>query len=208
MKDLLYRYGIVPVVTIEDENDASATAEALCNGHLGCAEITFRSASAENDIRLIKKARPDMFLIAGTVLSAAQADEAIDAGAKLIVSPGFNIEVAEHCRKKGYPYMPGVCTPTEIEMALSHGYDTLKFYPAELSGGIKMLETLHGPYHDVMFMPTGGINIDNASDYLKKDYILCVGGTWIADRKLIEEGRFDLISENAARAHELVKTLR
>lgn len=208
MEKRLKEYGIIPVITIDDENDAPALAEALCAGGLECAEVTFRTDAAKNAISLMKKTREEMLIIAGTVLSCSQADEAMEAGAEMIVAPGLNVELAKYCKEKNYPYIPGICTPSEIELALSLGYDTVKFFPAELSGGIDMLKAFHGPYHEVRFMPTGGINMSNAKDYLLNDFVLCVGGTWIAREKMIEDKEFERIARNAIEASELVKTIR
>lgn len=208
MKDILYKNGIIPVISIDDENNASELAQALLEGGLNCIEVTFRTDRAKQAIEVISTTYPEMYIIAGTVLSCSQADEAMEAGAKAIVAPGLNEEVARYCIEKGYPYIPGVCTPSEIEKAMSLGFDTLKFFPAELSGGLKMLEAFNGPYANIKFMPTGGINIDNAKSYLEKDFILCVGGTWIASRQMINEKKFDVIKEYALQASNLVKELR
>ena len=154
----LKKIGIVPVVVLDDAKNALPLAEALCKGGLPCAEVTFRTAAAEESIRIMAKTFPEMLVGAGTVLTTEQADRAIDAGAKFVVSPGFNPKVTEHVLKKCIPMTPGVCTPTEIEAAMQFGLDVLKFFPAELSGGLNMIKALAAPYVGLHFMPTGGID--------------------------------------------------
>ena len=208
MFERLKETGIIPVVSINDADNAKPLAEAVYTGGLSCIEVTFRTAAAKQAIRNIKDNCPDMFILAGTVLSTAQADEAMEAGASMIVAPGLNPKVAAYCKEKGYPYIPGICTPSEIETAMDLGYKIVKFFPAEASGGIKMLEAFHAPYRDVEFMPTGGINIETAKEYLKKDYILCVGGSWIAKADMIDKRQFEEIKESAKQAAELVRSIR
>ena len=204
----LRQTGIVPVISINDAKDAASLAKALYEGGLHCAEITFRTSAAKEAIRIIRDSCPEMTILAGTVLKTQQADDAMEAGASIIVAPGLNPKLAKHCSEKGYPYIPGICTPSEIETAMDLGFKTVKFFPAEASGGVKMLEAMHAPYRDVTFMPTGGISLKNAGDYLEKDYILCVGGSWIAGSDLIDQGRFDEIRDAAKEAAELVSSLR
>ena len=158
--------GIVPVVKIDNAGDAVNLAAALRNGGMNCAEITFRTDAAEEAIRLIAGKYPDMLIAAGTVLTPKQADKAMAAGAKFIVSPGLNPTVVKHCIDKGYPVIPGICTPSEIEQAMSLGLSYLKFFPAEAAGGVKMIKALAAPYTGIRFMPTGGINVSNLTDYL------------------------------------------
>ncbi|MBQ9300190.1 MAG: bifunctional 4-hydroxy-2-oxoglutarate aldolase/2-dehydro-3-deoxy-phosphogluconate aldolase, partial [Clostridia bacterium] len=163
---------------------------------------------AEASIRKMAKAYPDMIVSAGTVLTTEQADRAIDAGAKFIVSPGFNPKVTEYVLKKGVPMTPGVCTPTEIEAALQFGLDVLKFFPAEPSGGLKMIKALAAPYVGLQFMPTGGISAANVRDYLAYDRIVACGGSWMVNGNLVKEGKFDEILKMVREAADIVKEIR
>ena len=208
MMKKLQKLGIVPVVVLNDAKDALPLAERLVNGGLPCAEVTFRTAAAEDSIRQMAKAYPDMIIGAGTVLTCEQADRAIDAGAKFIVSPGFNPKVTEYVLKRGVPMTPGVCTPTEIEAALQFDLDVLKFFPAEPSGGLKMIKALCAPYVGLNFMPTGGINADNVRDYLKYDRIVACGGSWMVSGSLVKEGKFDEIENMVREAAAIVKEIR
>ncbi len=187
--------GIVPVIALNDAKDASALAGALCRGGLPCAEITFRTAAAEESIRIMSREYPDMIIGAGTVLTTEQADIAVAAGAKFIVSPGLNPEVVKHCVSKGYPIVPGCATPSEIEMAMSLGLDTVKFFPAEAAGGLNMIKAMSAPYGKIKFMPTGGVNEKNINDYLSFSKVFCCGGSWMASSKMISEGKFDEIEK-------------
>ena len=204
----LKKIGIVPVVVLNDANDALPLGECLMEGGLPCAEVTFRTAAAEESIRKMAKAFPEMIIGAGTVLTTEQADRAIDAGSKFIVSPGFNPKVTEYVLKKGMPMTPGVCTPTEIEAAMSLGLDVLKFFPAEPSGGLKMIKAVCAAYVNLQFMPTGGINAENVRDYLKYDRIVACGGSWMVSGSLIKEGNFSEIRKLVAEAAAIVKELR
>lgn len=201
-------YGVVPVVAIENAVDAVSLARALSEGGLNCAEITFRTDAAEESIRRIANSYPDMTIAAGTVLSPEQADRAISAGASLIVSPGLNPAVVEHCLKSGYPVIPGVVTPSEIELALSFDLRYLKFFPAEAAGGIKMIKAMSAPYSSVRFMPTGGINAENIVDYLSFSKVFACGGSWMVKSKLISDGEFDKIKELTAEAVRTVNEIR
>ena len=205
---ILQKIGIVPVVVLNDAKDALPLAERLVKGGLPCAEVTFRTAAAEESIRAMVKAYPEMIVGAGTVLSCEQADRAIDAGAKFIVSPGFNPKVTEHVLKKGVPMTPGVCTPTEIEAALQFDLDVLKFFPAEPSGGLKMLKAMCAAYVNLHFMPTGGINAENVKDYLKYDRIVACGGSWMVSGALVKEGKFNEIENLVREAAGIVKEIR
>ena len=208
MMNQLKKIGIIPVVVLNDAKDALPLAECLVKGGLPCAEVTFRTAAAEESIRQMAKAFPDMIIGAGTVLTCEQADRAIDAGAKFVVSPGFNPKVTEHVLKKGVPMTPGVCTPTEIEAAMEFGLDVLKFFPAEPSGGLKMIKALAAPYVGLQFMPTGGINAEIVKDYLKYDRIVACGGSWMVSGALVKEGKFDEIERLVSEAAGIVKEIR
>lgn len=185
--------GIVPVIALDDAKDASPLAEALCRGGLPCAEITFRTDAAEESIRIMTKNFPEMLVGAGTVITAEQADRAIAAGARFLVSPGINPDVVKHCLAKGYPIVPGCATPSEVETAISLGLDTVKFFPAEAAGGIAMIKAMSAPYGKMKFMPTGGIGEGNLNDYLSFAKIFACGGSWMAPKKLISEGKFNEI---------------
>lgn len=200
--------GVVPVVKIDDAKDAIPLAEALKNGGLCCAEITFRTDAAEEAIRLIAEKYPEFLIAAGTVLTPAQADAAMNAGAAFIVSPGFNPEVVKHCQAKGYPVIPGVCTPTEVEAAMSLGLSYLKFFPAEAAGGVKMINAMAAPYTKIKFMPTGGIGVKNLADYLNSKAVFACGGSWMVPSNKITEGKFDEIEQLTKEAVELLKEIR
>ncbi len=200
--------GVVPVVKLDDAANAVKLATALRNGGLNCAEITFRTDAAEESIKLITKKYPDMLVAAGTVLTPVQADKAMSAGAKFIVSPGLNPEVVRHCIDKGYPIIPGVCTPGEVEKALSFGLKYLKFFPAEAAGGVKMIKAMAAPYTMVRFMPTGGINVSNLADYLNCKAIFACGGSWMVPSDKVDSGKFDEIEKMTAEAVALLKEIR
>ena len=204
----LKKTGIVPVVVIENEEDAIPLARALCNGGLPCAEVTFRTSAAASAICLIKEAYPQMCVGAGTVLTKQQVDEAVASGSEFIVSPGLNPNIVTYVLEKGIPMLPGTCTPSDIERALELGLTQVKFFPAEPSGGLPMIKALAAPYVDVEFMPTGGINIQNVREYLSYKRIMCVGGTWMVKPQLIQEKRFDEIEKLAREAADIVKEVR
>lgn len=204
----LGKIGIIPVAVLDDSKDAVALGESLCNGNIPCAEVTFRTSAAEETIKILSKQFPNMIIGAGTVLTTEQVDRALNAGAKFIVSPGFNPTVVEHCIKAGVPITPGVQTPTEIELALSYNLNILKFFPAEPSGGLKMLKALSSVYTSVKFMPTGGINTDNIKEYLSSPFIFACGGTWMVDKTLIKNGDFNKITELTREASAIVKAIR
>lgn len=192
--------GVVPVVAIHDAADAPALARALVDGGLPVAEITFRTDAADEAIRRISDARPDVLVGAGTVLSPEAVDRAVSAGAAFVVAPGLNPAVVERCLEQGIPVVPGVNNPTQVEQALDLGLDTLKFFPAVPSGGIPMLAALAGPYPAVRFMPTGGVTASSAPEWLGRPNVVAVGGTWVAPSDDIAAGRFDSIAESARSA--------
>ena len=204
----LGEYGIVPVVVLNDAKDAEPLAKALCEGGLKCAEVTFRTAAAEESIKIMAEKFPDMLVGAGTVLTTEQVDRAVAAGAKFIVSPGLNPKVVKYCVEKGIPVCPGTCTPSEMEQAMDLGLDVVKFFPAEPSGGVKFIKAGAAPYTMLKFMPTGGVNATNVRDYLAYDKILCCGGSWMVKGSLIEAGEFDKIVEMTKEAAAIVKEVR
>lgn len=200
--------GIVPVVVIDDVKDAVPLANALVKGGLPCAEVTFRTPAAAEVIHAMHEAYPDMVLGAGTVLTKDQARDAKEAGAKFLVSPGLNPETVKYAQQIGMPMVPGTCTPSDVERALSLGITEIKFFPAEASGGLKFIKALAGPYVNVRFMPTGGINLQNAREYLAYDKIWAVGGSWMVKKDLIKAGKFDEIEKMVRKAADLVKEVR
>lgn len=184
---------LVPIVEIDDAADAEPLADALAAGGLPCAEITFRTAAAADSLRRLG-GRDDLLLGAGTVLTVDQAKQARDAGARFVVTPGVSAPVLEFCRDAGLAAAPGVATPTDIQTALSLGFELLKFFPAEALGGLKTLGALAGPFTGVRFVPTGGIKPDNLATYLAHPRVVACGGSWLAKRDLIRERRWDEIT--------------
>ncbi len=202
------KYGVVPVVVLDDAKDALPLADALLEGGLPLAEVTFRTDAAEESIRQMTKQHPEMLIGAGTVLSAEQANRAVSAGAKFIVSPGTNPEVVEFCLDNNIPVTPGVCTPSEVEAGLGFGLDVLKFFPAEQAGGVAFIKALSAPYRNVKFMPTGGISSSNLKDYLACPAVLACGGSWMVKGQLIKDGNFTEITRLCKEARSLVKEIR
>ena len=200
--------GIVPVVVLDDAKDAVPLGNALCEGGLPCAEVTFRTAAAFDTIKAMKNNFPDMLVGAGTVLTPEQVDRALEAGASFIVSPGLNPRVVAHCLEVGVPIVPGTQTPSEMEQALEFGLEVVKFFPAEPAGGLKMIKAVAAPYTTLKFMPTGGINAQNVRDYLAYDRILACGGSWMVKKDLISAGKFDEIRAMTAEAAAIVKEVR
>lgn len=200
--------GVVPVVKIDHTGDALKLGQALLEGGLPCAEITFRTSAAEEAIQILSSNLPEIILGAGTVLSVEQAEKAVNAGARFIVSPGFNSIVVDWCFENEIPITPGVATPTEIEMAINKGLEILKFFPAEALGGVKTLKALAAPYKGVRFIPTGGISAENLSDYLRLPCVHACGGSWMVKSKLISENKFKEIATLAKNARAIVLKAR
>jgi 2-dehydro-3-deoxyphosphogluconate aldolase/(4S)-4-hydroxy-2-oxoglutarate aldolase len=199
---------VVPVIVINDPKHAIPLAEALAEGGLACAEVTFRTAGAVQALARIASARPDFLVGAGTVLTTDQADMARDAGAHFAVSPGMNARVVEHCLKIGLPMYPGVCTPSEVEAALALGLRTVKFFPAEPAGGVRYLKAIAAPYPGLEFMPTGGITRDSLGGYLSFRRVVACGGSWMAPSEWIREGTFDLVRDETQRVVQLVNDIQ
>ncbi len=193
--DKLSLAGLVPVIAINNAEDAVPLCRALAEGGLPVAEITFRTAAAEEAIRRVHEELPDVLLCAGTVLTTDQADRAVKAGAAAIVSPGLNPVVVKHCVDRGIPVCPGTSSPSDIETALSFGLKAVKVFPAEAVGGIKLIKSMAAPYGDVKFMPTGGINENNMLDYLSFPKILCCGGSWMVPKDAVEACDWGRITE-------------
>lgn len=192
-------YRLVPVVAINKIEDAIPTMEALVKGGLPVAEITYRTACAKDAIKLAVEKFPEALIGAGTVINAAQAEEAISLGVKFVVSPGLSKEVAKVCKDHNVPYLPGCVTPTEIMEALELGINVIKFFPASNYGGLKTIKALNGPFPQVTFMPTGGVNEENVLEYLAYPHILACGGSFMM------KGSFEEIEEKTKKAVELVK---
>jgi len=186
--------GIVPVVKLDRAEDALSLGKALMEGDLPVAEITFRTAAAEEAIRILTDDLPELLVGAGTVLSVDQVKEAVAAGARFIVSPGFNPKVVDYCVTKGIPVTPGINSPTQIEMALERGLEVVKFFPAEASGGLALLKAMAAPYSGIQFIPTGGIDRNNLVAYLSDSRVHACGGSWMVKADLIASGRFDEIT--------------
>lgn len=187
--------GIVPVIKIDRLEDAEPLAKALCEGGLPVAEVTFRTECAKEAISIMAKKFPNMLVGAGTVLTTEQVDEAVEAGAKFIVSPGLNPKIVKYCVDNNILITPGCANPSDVEQAIELGLDVVKFFPAEAAGGINMIKSMAAPYTKVKFMPTGGINAKNLNDYLSFDKIIACGGSWMVDPKLVAAGEFDKITE-------------
>ena len=208
MNNLIAQYGVVPVVVLEDEKDALPLAEALIKGGLPVAEVTFRTAAAEGSIKAMCEAYPEMLVGAGTVLSVEQVDRALMAGARFIVTPGFNEEVVDYCIANNIPVYPGTVTPSEVTKAVKRGLNICKFFPAEQYGGVSTIKALSAPFTTVKFMPTGGVSAKNLKDYLSCSKIVACGGSWMVKGDLIKAHEFDKIRELTAEAVELVKEIR
>lgn len=208
LNEKIAEFGVVPVVVLNDEKDAKPLADALVEGGLPCAEVTFRTEAAEESIRIMTEAYPDMLVGAGTILTTEQVDRAVAAGAKFIVSPGFDPEIVDYCLSIEIPVFPGCVTPSEVAQAVKRGLKVVKFFPAEQYGGVSTIKALAAPYTMVKFMPTGGVNAGNLKDYLSCDKIVCCGGSFMVKGDLIKAGEFDRIREMTREAVELVRSIR
>ncbi|HCG7161253.1 TPA: bifunctional 4-hydroxy-2-oxoglutarate aldolase/2-dehydro-3-deoxy-phosphogluconate aldolase [Vibrio parahaemolyticus] len=204
IKEQLKALKVIPVIAIDKAEDIIPLGKVLAENGLPAAEITFRSAAAAEAIRLLRETQPDMLIGAGTVLNREQAIAAKEAGATFIVSPGFNPTTVKACQEIGIDIVPGVNNPSTVEAALEMGLTTLKFFPAEASGGINMVKSLLAPYTDIELMPTGGINPANIKDYLAVPRVLACGGTWMVDKKLIEAGNWEKLARLTREAVALV----
>ncbi|MFB1280073.1 bifunctional 4-hydroxy-2-oxoglutarate aldolase/2-dehydro-3-deoxy-phosphogluconate aldolase [Helicobacter pylori] len=191
---------IVPVVVIEDLNDAVPLAQSLIEGGIPIIEVTLRSSCALEAIELIAKNVPKMRVGAGTILNPTQLEQAQNRGAEFLISPGLTIKLLEHAKKKDMPLIPGVSSSSEVMQALELGYNALKFFPAEYCGGVKLLNAFNGPFKGVKFCPTGGISADNMRSYLNLENVLCVGGSWLTPKNLIQNKEWDKITEICKRA--------
>lgn len=204
----IQKTGIIPIIIIHDTKDAESLGNALVGGGIACAEITFRTDAAKESIRILKEKFPDMLVGAGTVLTTEQVDHAIEAGAEFIVSPGFNSKVVAYCKEKGIVVIPGCSNASDIEMALEYGIEVVKFFPAEQSGGLKLIKALSAPYGSIKFMATGGINESNVREYLECDKIIACGGSWMANEISIRAHEFEKIKGLTKECAEIVKEVR
>ncbi len=201
--------GVVPVIKLNNpERDAAPLAEALCDGGLPVAEVTFRAAGADKAIRLMKDARPDMLVGAGTVLTIEQVDLAKAAGAEFVVTPGLDIEIVKYCQEIGMPIFPGCTTPTDYHAAYKLGLEVLKFFPAEQSGGLEKIKAMSAPFPMFKVMPTGGISLKNLNEYLSCPVICACGGSYMVTADLIDGGKWDEIKELCRKSAEIVRECR
>lgn len=194
LNEQLQALKVIPVIAIDNADDAVPLAKVLVDNGLPCAEITFRTPAAAQAIANMREAYPDMLIGAGTVINSGQVDQAIEAGVDFVVSPGFNPTTVRYCQQRNMPIIPGVNNPSLVEQAMEMGLDTLKFFPAEPSGGVGMLKALTAVY-PVKFMPTGGVSVKNINDYLSINAVLACGGTWMVPANLIKEQNWDAIAE-------------
>ena len=208
VSETIQKMGVVPVVVLNDAKDAAPLAKALVEGGLPCAEVTFRTEAAEECIRIMANEFPEMFVGAGTVLTIDQVDRAVNAGAKFIVSPGFDPEIVDYCLSKDIPVYPGCITPSEVAQAVKRGLKVIKFFPAEQFGGVSTIKALAAPYTGIKFMPTGGVSAKNLESYLSFDRIVACGGSWMVKGDLVKAGKFDEIKTLVEEAVQLVADIR
>ncbi len=201
------KYRIVPVIVIDDADDSIPLAQALIESGLPIAEVTFRTKTAKESIEKIAKMFPEMYLGAGTVLTVEQVKNAVESGAKYIVSPGINLKVVEYCCTENIPMIPGIATPTEIGMALEFNMEVVKYFPAEPLGGINYLKAISAPYDNLRFIPTGGIDEKNIITYLQFPKVLACGGSWMVKSDLIKNKKFNEIKNLAIEALKIVKSV-
>ena len=200
--------GVIPVVAIENASDAGGLGDALIEGGLPCAEITFRTAAAASAIRTLCNSHPGILVGAGTVLTKSDAETAVDAGASFVVTPGFDGDLVDWCLNQSIPVIPGVMTPTDINAAINRKLNVLKFFPAEAAGGVKTLKAISGPYGSIKFVPTGGITLGNLEAYLSLPNVVACGGSWLVQKDQISSGEFDTIESLVREAVQLVERIR
>ena len=212
MNDLqkkIQQIGVVPVIKLTNpQRDAKPLADALCAGDMPVAEVTFRAAGAADAIRIMRQAHPEMLVGAGTVLTTQQVDEAIEAGAAFIVTPGLDIEIVKHCQEKGITVFPGCTTPTDYHAAYKLGLEVLKFFPAEQSGGLDKIKAMSAPFPMFTVMPTGGINLKNLATYAASKVICACGGSYMVTADLIENGKWEEITDLCKKSVAIVKEAR
>lgn len=202
------RIGVVPVIALSDVEKAVPLARALAAGGIPCAEVTFRTAEGEECIRRIAAELPEILVGAGTVLSPEQADKAVKAGAKFVVSPGLNPRVVKHCVYSGIAIAPGCATPSDMEAAMELGLHAVKFFPAEQAGGLAYIKAVAAPYPKLRFMPTGGISAENLGKYAAFDRVFACGGSWMVKKELLDAGNYEEITRLCREAAEIVKNAR
>ena len=209
MNQAISDIGVVPVIKLNNpERDSAPLAKALCEGGVPVAEVTFRAAGAPLAIKIMKETCPDMIVGAGTVTTTAQIDEAIEAGAQFIVTPGFDAELVAYAQSKDIAIYPGCTTPTDYHQALKFGLEVLKFFPAEQSGGLAKIKAMSAPFPQFKVMPTGGVSLKNLKEYLSAPVIAACGGSYMVTAKLINEGRWDEITELCRKSVEIVREVR
>lgn len=202
------RCGIIPVVVLDRPEDALPLANALLEGGIDIAEVTFRTQAAQAAIRLISQEVPDMLVGAGTVISNQQFDQAVKAGGQFIVSPGLDLDLVHKAKAANIPIFPGALTPSEIMQAIKAGLDVVKFFPAGNFGGLSTIKSLSAPFNQLQFMPTGGVNKDNLKDFLALDQIIAVGGSWICSQSLIKEKKWTEITRLCKEAKQILASVR
>ena len=209
MNQAISDIGVVPVIKLNHpERDAAPLAKALCAGGVPVAEVTFRAAGAPMAIKTMKETCPDMIVGAGTVTNTAQIDEAIEAGAQFIVTPGFDAEIVEYAQSKGVAIYPGCTTPTDYHQALKYGLEVLKFFPAEQSGGLAKIKAMSAPFPQFKVMPTGGVSLKNLKDYLSSPVIAACGGSYMVTADLIDNQKWDEITDLCKKSRDIVKEAR
>ena len=206
--DRLHGCGVVPVVVLDDVKDAVATANALLTGGVDVMEITFRTAAAADSIKAVAENCPDMLVGAGTVITLDQCKQAVECGAKFIVSPGFDEEVVRWCVERSVPITPGCVTPSEIMAAMKLGLTVVKFFPAGVYGGLSAMKALSGPFGGIKFIPTGGVNSHNIGEFIAAPFIHAVGGSWVCPKADIAAGNFERITELCKQARTAIQEVR
>ncbi len=209
MNKKVYDIGVVPVIKLNNpERDAAPLAKALCEGGVPVAEVTFRAAGAPTAVKIMRETCPDMLVGVGTVTTTAQIDEAIEAGAQFIVTPGFDPELVEYSQEKGITIYPGCTTPTDYHAALKFGLEVLKFFPAEQSGGLAKIKAMSAPFPQFKIMPTGGVSLKNLADYISCPVILACGGSYMVTADLIDNQKWDEITSLCKQSREIVEQAR
>ena len=209
IQEAISKLGVVPVIKLSyPERDAAPLAKALSAGNLPVAEVTFRAAGAAKAIKIMKETCPEMIVGAGTIMTTSQIDEALEAGAQFIVTPGLDTELVEYCQKKGVTIFPGCTTPTDYHTAFKYGLEVLKFFPAEQSGGLAKIKAMSAPFPMFKVMPTGGISLKNLGEYISNKVICACGGSYMVTADLIENGKWDEITELCKKSLEIVKEAR
>lgn len=208
VSERMAKTGLVPVVVIENVKDAVPTAKAMFKGGIDIMEVTFRTDAAADSIKAISENCPGVLVGAGTVVTLEQCKKAVECGAKFIVAPGYDEEVVSWCCKNGVPVTPGCVTPTEIMAAMKNGLKVVKFFPANVYGGISAMKALNGPFSSIKFIPTGGVNIENIADFIRSPFIHAVGGSWVCPKKDITQGNLEKITQLCQDARDAIDRAR